>query len=121
MSKQRLIVSFKKLSPELQASIMQAYPEGFDMVIKKYPKPNNDFFYAFPYETPDVSYLVKVDVLVDGELDDKTLDSLLANEPVAGVGKEMFEGELPGEEEEEDVADEDSYKDDEEEDEDDED
>lgn len=107
MSKQRLIVSFKKLSPELQSAIMQAYPEGFDMVIKKYPKPNNDFFYAFPFETAEISYLVKVDVLVDGELDDKALDSLLANEPIAGAGKEMFDGELPADDD--DPAEEDNY------------
>lgn len=114
MSKQRLIVSFKKLSPELQSAIMQAYPEGFDNVIKKYPKPNNDFFYAFPYETAEISYLVKVDVLVDGELDDKALDSLLANEPIAGVGKEMFDGEIPSEEDD-DPAEEDKYDDEEDE------
>ena len=120
MSKQRLIVSFKKLSPEIQSAIMQVYPEGFDHVIKKYPKSGNDFFYAFPYETTDISYLVKIDVLVDGELDDKTLDSLLANEPITSVGKEMFDGELPSEEDD-DPAEEDKYDDDDDEEEDDED
>lgn len=120
MSKQRLIVSFKKLSPELQSAIMQVYPEGFDNVIKKYPKSGNDFFYAFPFETPEVSYLVKVDVLVDGELDDKTLDSLLANEPIASVGKEMFDAELPSDDDD-DPADEDKYDEDDEDEEDDED
>jgi hypothetical protein len=113
MSKQRLIVSFKKLSPELQSAILQVYPEGFDHVIKKYPKSGNDFFYAFPFETTEISYLVKVDVMVDGELDDKTLDSLLANEPISAVGKEMFDSELPSEEEEE-TAD-DKYNDEDEE------
>ena len=38
-------------------------------------KPNGDFFYAVPFETEEVAYLVKIDVKIDdAALDDEGAD-----------------------------------------------
>ena len=46
------------------------YPRGFAEVMTRIDKPNGDFFYVVPYETDEVSYLVKIDVKIDDSTDD---------------------------------------------------
>lgn len=41
------------------------YPFGFSDVMMRIDKPNGDFFYAVPFETDEVNYLVKIDVKID--------------------------------------------------------
>lgn len=69
-SKKRLVTSLHNLSPELQNELKQLYPNGFSNAMMRIEKPNGDFFYAVPFETDEVNYLVKIDVKIDDRTDD---------------------------------------------------
>ena len=69
-NKKRSVVSFANLSPELQEEVKKLYPYGFTEAMMRIDKPNGDFFYVVPYETDEVSYLVKIDVKIDDSSDD---------------------------------------------------
>lgn len=76
IAKKRLVVSFNNLPAELQEAIKAAHPAGFADVMMRIPKPNGEFFFAVPFETEEVSYLVKIDVKIDDsnpEDDDKDI------------------------------------------------
>ena len=63
--KKKLVVAFNNLSAELQEAVKLAYPTGFADFMMRIPKPNGEFFFAVPYETDEISYLVKIDVKID--------------------------------------------------------
>jgi hypothetical protein len=65
-TKKRVVISYNNLSPELQAELKKAYPQGFTDSMIRIEKTPGDFFYAVVFETTEVTYLVKVDVKVDG-------------------------------------------------------
>lgn len=70
-TKKRLVTSFNNLSAEQQEAVKELYPRGFAEVMTRIDKPNGDFFYVVPYETEEISYLVKIDVKIDdGQEDD---------------------------------------------------
>ncbi len=69
-TKKRLVVSFNNLPAELQEQLRTEYPAGYSDVMMRIDKPNGDFFYAVPFETEEVSYLVKIDVKIDDATDD---------------------------------------------------
>ena len=64
-AKKRLVVSFNNLPAELQEALKVAHPAGFADVMMRIPKPNGEFFFAVPFETEEISYLVKIDVKID--------------------------------------------------------
>ncbi|MFI3265505.1 MAG: hypothetical protein SNG38_09320 [Rikenellaceae bacterium] len=49
----------------MQAQVKEKYPLGFNDAMMRIDKPNGDFFYAVPFETEDITYLVKIDVKID--------------------------------------------------------
>ena len=58
----------------MQEELKALYPAGYYDVMMRIDKPNGDFFYAVPFETEEISYLVKIDVKIDDlsdEDDDK--------------------------------------------------
>ena len=69
-TKKRLVTSFNNLTAEQQEAVKELYPRGFAEVMTRIDKPNGDFFYVVPYETEEISYLVKIDVKVDDGADD---------------------------------------------------
>ena len=72
--KKHIATSFHNLSPELQEAVKAKYPLGFTDAMIRVDKPNGDFFYAVPYDTDEIAYMVKVDVKIDDnshEDDDK--------------------------------------------------
>ena len=71
--KKHIVTSFHNLAPELQEAVKAQYPLGFTDAMMRVDKPNGDFFYAVPYDTDEVAYLVKIDVKIDdgGQDDDK--------------------------------------------------
>lgn len=72
--KKHIVTSFHNLSPELQEAVKEQYPLGFTDAMMRVDKPNGDFFYAVPFDTEEVAYLVKIDVKIDdaaAEDDDK--------------------------------------------------
>ncbi len=68
--KKRLVASFRNLPSELQEAIKQNYPLGFSEAMMRIDKPNGEFFYAVPFETDEINYLVKIDVKIDDRADD---------------------------------------------------
>ena len=64
-TKKRLVVSLKNMTPELQEEVKAAYQAGFADYMMSIPKPNGEFFFAVPFETEEISYLVKIDVKID--------------------------------------------------------
>ena len=73
-TKKRLVTSFNNLTTEQQDEVKALYPRGFAEVMTRIDKPNGDFFYAVPFDTEEVAYLVKIDVKIDDkahEEDDK--------------------------------------------------
>ena len=64
-AKKRLVTSFNNLAPELQEAVKAAYPLGYTDYMMRIDKPNGDFFFAVPFETEEISYLVKIDVKID--------------------------------------------------------
>lgn len=70
-SKKRVVVSYKNLSPELQEEIKKQYPNGYTDSMLRVDKGPGNFFYAIMLETEEVSYLVKVDVKVDNQVEDE--------------------------------------------------
>ena len=69
--KKRLVVSYHNLPAELQEELKKKYPNGYTDSMLRIDKGPGDFFYAVVLETEDTSYLVKVDVKVDGQLDEE--------------------------------------------------
>ena len=73
-AKKRLVTSFNNLPLELQEEVKAAYPLGYTDYMMRIDKPNGDFFFAVPFETEEISYLVKIDVKIDdvsGDEEDK--------------------------------------------------
>jgi hypothetical protein len=73
-NKKRLIISYLNLTQELQDELKRQYPLGYTDKMIRIEKGPGDFFYAVLLETPDINYLVKVDVKIDddpGEEEDK--------------------------------------------------
>lgn len=68
--KKRVITNVKNLPAELLELVKAKYPTGYFDYIKKFEKPNGDFFYYFTLDTEDASYLVKVDVKIDTKIKD---------------------------------------------------
>lgn len=69
--KKRLVVSFHNLPVELQEELKRRHPLGFTDSMIRIDKPSGDFFYGVVFETDEVSYLVKIDVKVDGQIDEE--------------------------------------------------
>lgn len=55
----------------MQDAVKAKYPLGFTDAMIRIDKPNGDFFYAVPYETDDISYLIKIDVKIDDLSEDE--------------------------------------------------
>ena len=73
-TKKRLVTNIHNLTAEQQDELKNLYPKGFSDVMMRIDKPNGDFFYAVPFDTDEIAYMVKIDVKIDDnaqEEDDK--------------------------------------------------
>lgn len=61
-TKKHIVTSFHNLTPELQDAVKEKYPLGFTEAMMRVDKPNGDFFYAVPFDTDEIAYMVKIDV-----------------------------------------------------------
>ncbi len=95
-NKKRSVVSFANLSPELQEEIKKFYPYGFTEAMMRIDKPNGEFFYAVPFETEEVMYLVKINVKIDDHIEEED-DKDYYNDDLKGAD------ELADSEEDEDI------------------
>ena len=69
-TKKHIVTSFHNLSVEMQEAVREQYPLGFSDAMMRIDKPNGDFFYAVPFDTEEITYLVKIDVKIDDNSQD---------------------------------------------------
>ena len=93
MTKKRLVTSLHNLTVEQQEAVKTLYPRGFSEVMTRIDKPNGDFFYVVPFETEEVSYLVKIDVKVDDGADDEGADDFYSDDEIKGAD-ELVDDEM---------------------------
>jgi hypothetical protein len=95
MVKRRLIVSYKNLPAELREQVDLVYPTGFNNHAKKINKNDHEFFYAVNFETEDTTYLVKVDVVVDDNLDEEGINNIIrSNDEEINEEKDIFDNDF---------------------------
>lgn len=95
-TKKRLVTSFNNLTAEQQEEVKALYPRGFAEVMTRIDKPNGDFFYVVPYETDEVSYLVKIDVKIDDSADDVD-DDFYGDDDLKGADEIQDNGQMDDE------------------------
>ena len=64
-TKKHIVASLHNLPVEVQEALKEQYPYGFTDAMMRVDKPNGDFFYAVPFDTEEIAYLVKIDVKID--------------------------------------------------------
>lgn len=69
--KKRVVINYLNLPVELQDELKKKYPYGYTEAMIRIDKGLGDFFYGVVLETEDISYLVKIDVKIDGSLDEE--------------------------------------------------
>ncbi|MFU8843691.1 MAG: hypothetical protein ACNA7V_07775 [Bacteroidales bacterium] len=69
MEKKRIVTSMDKITPEIKKLIAETYPFGWKNNVIRINKPNGEFFHAIPLNTPEIAYLIKVQVKVDSKTD----------------------------------------------------
>ena len=82
--KKHIATSFHNLSPELQEAVKAKYPLGFTDAMIRVDKPNGDFFYAVPYDTDEIAYMVKIDVKVDDNSHDDDDNEIKGADDIQG-------------------------------------
>ncbi len=97
-TKKRLVTSYNNLTAEQQEAVKTLYPRGFAEVMTRIDKPNGDFFYVVPYETDEVSYLVKIDVKIDDSSDDVD-DDFYGDDELKGADEIQDAGSMDDDEE----------------------
>ena len=73
-TKKHIVTSFHNLTPELQDAVKEKYPLGFTEAMMRVDKPNGDFFYAVPFDTDEIAYMVKIDVKIDDTFADPAFE-----------------------------------------------
>lgn len=93
----RVIVNFKKLTPEIMAKLVEKYPDGYgDDDIITFKNAKNEIVEAVELRTEDTAYLVKVstrlqDVMAEFDEDDYEASEL--EEPIVDLPERSFEEE----------------------------
>lgn len=104
----RVIVDFKKLTPEIMTQLVEKYPDGYgDDDIITFKNAKKETVEAVELRTEDTIYLVKVstrlqDVMADFDADDyedAELDEPLVDLPQRSAEEEELDEELKGEDE----------------------
>ena len=101
-AKKHIVASLHNLSPELQEAVREKYPLGFTDALLRVDQPNGDFFYAVPFDTDEVAYLVKIDVKVDDHAQDDD-DKDYYDDEIKGADEIQDDGSSEGLEENDDV------------------
>ncbi|WP_299215151.1 hypothetical protein [uncultured Dokdonia sp.] len=83
----RVIVDFKKLTPEILALVVQKYPDGYDDAdVIRFRNANYDLIEAIEIVTEDTKYLVKVSAKLEKvmeDYDEEEYEDLDATDPDA--------------------------------------
>ena len=109
----RVIVDFKKLTPEILALLVEKYPDGYDDDnIITFKNANNEIVEAVEVTTSDTKYLVKVSTKLQVTMenyDEDDYENFEGDDPEAiqdpELGEDDEEVEMVEEEEEDDDED----------------
>ena len=70
-TQKRIIVDFKKLTPEILALVVDKYPEGYDDAdVIKFRNAKNQLIEAVEINTEEVKYLVKIGARLEKVMED---------------------------------------------------
>ena len=69
----------------MQEAVKAEYPAGFADFMMRIPKPNGEFFFAVPFETEEISYLVKIDVKIDDSAEDAIEEEFFGDDEIKGA------------------------------------
>ena len=105
-TKKHIVTSFHNLAPELQDSVKEKYPLGFTDAMIRVDKPNGDFFYAVPFDTDEIAYLVKIDVKIDDNTHDDD-DKDYYDDEIKGADEIQDDGSSDGGSDDSDDSDDD--------------
>ena len=109
----RIIVDYKKLTPEILGLLVEKYPDGYDDdQIISFKNAKNETVDAVEVKTEDTIYLVKVSTRLESTManyDEDDYDDSDFNEPIVEIPEKEEAGEEvdENEEDEEDEEDED--------------
>lgn len=96
-----VITSYNKIDDNLKRELIKKYPDGFSNYLRRYPKPNGEFFFAVPLDVNDMNYLIKYEVKVDNLITEDEFDkhfgdiSEVDNKAIADVEVEEEEEDEP--------------------------
>lgn len=106
----RVIVDYKKLTPEILSLLVEKYPDGYDDdQIISFKNAKNETIEAVEVRTEDSIYLVKVSTRLENTManyDEEDYDESDFNEPIVDIPeKGLEEDEVESEEEEDEDED----------------
>lgn len=101
----RIIVDYKKLTPEILGLLVEKYPDGYDDdQIISFKNAKNETVDAVEVRTEDTIYLVKVSTRLETTManyDEDDYDDADFNEPIVEIPEKTQEEEESQEDEEE--------------------
>lgn len=108
-NRKRVIVDFKKLTPEILALLVEKYPDGYDDDnIIVFRNANNEIVEAVEVSTDDTKYLVKVSTKLQVTMenyDEDDYEDFAGDDPDAIQDPELNPDDELGEEDDEDYGD----------------
>ena len=69
MNKKRSIIDYASITPELTKALWMQYPYGFEEKTIRFKNAKGEFISAIPIETETASYLIKINLRLEEELD----------------------------------------------------
>lgn len=90
--KKHIVTSLHNLPQELQEALKEKYPLGFTDAMIRINKPNGDFFYAVPFDTDEVAYMVKIDVKIDDKAQEEDDKDYYDDEEIKGADEIQDDG-----------------------------
>ncbi|MCM4160295.1 hypothetical protein FHG64_00145 [Antarcticibacterium flavum] len=99
----RVIVDYKKLTPEILSLLVEKYPDGYDDdQIISFKNAKNETIEAVEVRTEDSIYLVKVSTRLENTManyDEDDYDDSDFNEPIVDIPEKEIEEEADEDEE----------------------
>jgi hypothetical protein len=99
----RIIVDYKKLTPEILSLLVEKYPDGYDdKHIIKFKNAKNESIEAVEVKTEDTIYLVKISTKLEvsmADFDEDDYEDEDFNENIVDIEKRVEEEDVEDEEE----------------------
>jgi len=67
--RKHLVISYEKITPEILEALEKKYPGGYENYVKRITV-GDKIFYAVTVDTADASYLIKINVRIDSDVDE---------------------------------------------------